>query len=147
MVNSINLQSILLTVLIRVYRSSLNLGQWRKKCEVDIISKPQLQIGLKQSWKLCLVLTQMTHSYAQPRDKSNTFIIITIKNITLGRSNKFQNTIFEINATFEFRRVRFKLFHPMILEGKKTFLKKLCQILKRNVINVSCSMCMVFFWY
>ena len=46
------------------------------------------------------VLAQMTHSYAQPRDKSNTFIIITAKNITWGRSNKFQDTIFENNQTF-----------------------------------------------
>ena len=87
----------------------------------------------------------MTHSYAQPRDKSNTFIIITIKNITLGRSNKFQDTIFEINATFEFRRVRFKLFHPMILEGKKTFLKKLCQILKQGMLSTFLVACAWFF--
>ena len=38
----------------------------------------------------------MTH----PRDKSNSFIIITFKNITWERSNKFQDTIFEINKTF-----------------------------------------------
>ena len=46
------------------------------------------------------VLTQMTHSYAQPRDKSDTFIIITMKNITWGRSNKFQDTTFENSKTF-----------------------------------------------
>ena len=44
---------------------------------------------------LDFVLTQMTRTYAQPHDKSNTFIIITIQNITWGRSNKFQDTIFE----------------------------------------------------
>ena len=49
---------------------------------------------------LKFVLTQMTHSYAQLRNKSNAFIIITIKNITWGRSNKFQDTVFEINKTF-----------------------------------------------
>ena len=32
----------------------------------------------------------MNHFYAQAPDKSNTFMIITIKNITWGRSNKFQ---------------------------------------------------------
>ena len=48
-VNSSNVQSILFKVLRRVYRSSLNVGQWRRKCEVDSISKPQLQIGFKQS--------------------------------------------------------------------------------------------------
>ena len=35
-----------------------------------------------------------------PRNKSNTFIIITIKNINWGRSITFQDTIFEINKTF-----------------------------------------------
>ena len=49
---------------------------------------------------LKFVLTQMTHSYAQPRNNSNTFIIIKIKNITWGKSNKFQDIIFEINKTF-----------------------------------------------
>ena len=49
LVNFINLQLILFKVLRRVYHSSLNVGQWRRKCEVDLISKPQLQIGFKQS--------------------------------------------------------------------------------------------------
>ena len=44
------------------------------------------------------VLAQMTHTDAQPRDKSNTVIIITI--ITWGRSNKLQDTIFKISKTF-----------------------------------------------
>ena len=49
LVNSSNEQSILFKVLRKVYRSSLNVGQWRRKCEVDSISKPQLQIGFRQS--------------------------------------------------------------------------------------------------
>ena len=49
LVNSTNLQSILFKVPRRVYCSSLNVGQWRRKCEVNLISKPQLQIGLKES--------------------------------------------------------------------------------------------------
>ena len=35
------------------------------------------------------VLTQMTHSYTQSRDKPNFFINITVKNNTWGSSNKF----------------------------------------------------------
>ena len=54
--NSSNLQSILFKVLRRVYLLSLNIGHWRRKCEIDSISKPQLQIGFKQSSKLCLNL-------------------------------------------------------------------------------------------
>ena len=49
LVNYSNLQSILFKMLRRAYRSSLNAGQCRRKCEADSISKPQLQIGLKQS--------------------------------------------------------------------------------------------------
>ena len=49
LVNSSNLQSVLFNVFRSVYRSSLNIGQQRSKCEVDSISKPQLQIGFKQS--------------------------------------------------------------------------------------------------
>ena len=43
-VNSNNLQSVLFKVLRRVCLSLLNVGHWRRKCEVDSISKPQLQI-------------------------------------------------------------------------------------------------------
>ena len=49
LVNSSSLQSILFKVLRGVYHSSLNVGQWRSKCEVDLTSKPQLKIGFKQS--------------------------------------------------------------------------------------------------
>ena len=49
LVNSSNLQSVLFNVFRSVYCSSLNIGQRRSKCEVDSISKPQLQIGFKQS--------------------------------------------------------------------------------------------------
>ena len=41
-------------------------------------------------------------------------MIITIKNITLGGSNKFQDTIFEKEAKlFEFQMVGSKQFHSM----------------------------------
>ena len=64
LVNSRNLQSILLKVVRRVYRLSLNVGQWRRKCQVDSISKPQLQIGFKIILKIMFKfeLTQMTLS-------------------------------------------------------------------------------------
>ena len=35
---------------------SLNLGQWRKKRDVDPILEPQLQSEFKQFWKLYLNL-------------------------------------------------------------------------------------------
>ena len=64
----------------------------------------------------------MTHSYAQPREKSNTSPIFTNKNVTCGKSNKSKDTIFEIKKS--------KFFHSMIAEEKKEILKKLCLILK-----------------
>ena len=36
---------------------------------------------------------------------------------------------------FEFQRVGSKLFHSMIVEGKKEFLKKLCLILKQEMLS------------
>ena len=35
----------------------------------------------------------------------------------------------------EFRSVGSKLFHSMIVEGKKEFLKKLCLILKQGMLS------------
>ena len=55
---------------------------------------------------LKFVIAQMTHSYAQPYDKSDTFIIIKIKNITWGSPNKFQDIIFKISNTFWVSRRR-----------------------------------------
>ena len=40
----------------RVHLSVVYMGQWRRKWAVDSISKPQLQNGFKESWKLCLNL-------------------------------------------------------------------------------------------
>ena len=48
-VNSSNLKSILLHLLKRVYLSSLNIGQWGRKCEKDSVFTPRLQTGFKQS--------------------------------------------------------------------------------------------------
>ena len=49
---------------------------------------------------LKFVFTQMTLPTHSRVNKSNTFIFITTKNITWGKSNKFQDPIFEINKTF-----------------------------------------------
>ena len=52
---STRLLSMFTRVLTRVRLSIIYVGQWRK-CAVDSISKPQLQNGFKESWKLCLNL-------------------------------------------------------------------------------------------
>ena len=50
------LLSMFTRVLRRVRLSVIYVGQWKRKCAVDSISKPQLQNGFKESWKLCLNL-------------------------------------------------------------------------------------------
>ena len=50
------LLSMFTRVLRRVRLSMIYVGQWRSKCAVDSIFKPQLQNGFKKSWKLCLNL-------------------------------------------------------------------------------------------
>ena len=79
----------------------------------------------------------------QPCNKSNTFMTITIKSITWGRSNKFRilkskstiNNFLKSAKLFEFQRVGSKLSHSMIVEGKKEFLKKFCLILKQGMLS------------
>ena len=54
-----NLLSIFLAMVKRVRLSFQNWGQWKKKCIHDPTSIPkfsQLQIEIKESWKLCLTL-------------------------------------------------------------------------------------------
>ena len=50
------LLSIFSMVLRRVHLSVIYVGQWRRKCLADSISKPHLQNVFKESWKLCLNL-------------------------------------------------------------------------------------------
>ena len=50
------LLSIFSVVLSRVRLSVIYLRQWKRKCAVNLISKPQLRSGFKESWKLRLNL-------------------------------------------------------------------------------------------
>ena len=50
------LLSMFFMVLRRLCLSVIYMGQWRRKCAVDSISKPQLHNAFKESWKLCLNL-------------------------------------------------------------------------------------------
>ena len=72
----------------------------------------------------------MTHSYTWPSDKSNTIIIIALKNIKNFRILSLKSTKLR-----EFRRVGSKLLHSIIVEGKKEFLKKLCLFLKQGMLS------------
>ena len=137
LVNSSNLQSILFKVLRRVCWSSLNVGQWRRKCEVDLISKPQLQIGFKQSWKLCLNLC--SRKWLIPtRSRVISLIplwLLQLKTLLGEGLINFRILFLKSTKLFEFRRLGSKLFHSLNVEGKKEFLK-LCLILKQGILSV-----------
>ena len=137
LVNSSNVQSTLFKVLRRVYRSSLNIGQWRRKCEVDSISKPQPQIGLKQSWKLCLNLCSVKW-LIPTRSRVISLIplwLLQLKTLLGEGLINFRILLLKSSKLFEFRRVGSKLFHSMIVEWKKEFLKKFCLILKQGMLS------------
>ena len=74
----------------------------------------------------------MTHSYTRPSDKSNTILIIALKNI-----KNFRILFLKSTKLCEFRSVGSKLFHSIIVEGKKEFLKKkfLCLFLKQGMLS------------
>ena len=130
-VNSSNLQSILY----KVYLSSLNIGQWRRKCEVNSISKPQLQIGFKPSWNLCLNLC--SRKWLRPtRNPLIILIPLWLSKTLLGEGLiKFRILFLKTTKLFKFRRVGSKFFHSLIVEGKKEFLKKLCLMLKKGILS------------
>ena len=132
---SINLQSILFRVLRRVILLSSNKGQWRKKWDVDSISIPQLQRGLIQFWKLWLNLC--SRKRLSPR-RSRVLSLIPLwlqqlkKLLGVGLKN-LRIFLLKIPKLSAFRMARSSLFHSMIADGKKVFLKKSCLILIKGI--------------
>ena len=111
----INMQSICLTVLRKVIFLSSNKAQWRKKWEVDSIFIPQLQGGLIQFWKLWLNLR--SRRWFSPR-RSRFISLINFKVLLL-----------KVQKRLAFQMVGSSLFHSIIADGKKVFLKNLRLIL------------------
>ena len=66
-------------------------------------------------------------------ETSNSFVVVTIKKTSWGGSKKFEDIAFENTQTFSLRMARSSLFHSMIVDGKKVFLKKLCLVLVRGI--------------
>ena len=137
-VTSVNLQSMFFIVLRRLCLSSLYMGQWRMQWEVDLTSKPQLQIGFNVSWKLCLNL--WSREWLRPTRS------LVISLIPLWFSHlktlfgvgliKFRILFLKALKLPTFGMLRSRLFHSITTEGKKKFLKKLCFVLKRGMFSV-----------
>ena len=77
-------------VLRRVRLSITYVGQWRRKCAVDSISKPQLQNGFKESWKLFWIRAHVSDLNQPPSsDKFDSFGIMTVKKTISRWPDKF----------------------------------------------------------
>ena len=135
---SINLQSILFRVLRRVIVLSSNNGQWIKKWDVDSISIAQLQRGLIQFWILWLNLCLRKRlSPRQSRVISLTPLWLQQLKKLLGVGLKnLRILLLKIPKLSAFRMARSSLFHSMIADDKKVFLKKLCLILIRGIQSI-----------
>ena len=107
-------------------------GERRKKWTVDSISFPQLHKGATESWKLCSSLCSF---------KSLKPILRRIRSFTPNRLFmlkrllefgliKFNKCFWKISKEADLRISRSSLFHSLITDGKKFFLKKLWLTLK-----------------
>ena len=120
------LLSVLTRVLRRVRLSIIYVGQWRRKCAVDSISKPQLQNGFKESWKLCLNLC--SRKWLKP---SRSLVINLIplglwqlKRLLADGLINFRILFLKILKLLEFLMLWSSSFHSILVDEKKEFFKK-----------------------
>ena len=103
---------------------------------LDVI--PQLQIGLRVSWKLCRNL----HSWRWLRSNFN--LVINLTPLGLWQLKiEFEDGLINFKILFlkaekvlEFLIFKSKLFHSMTVDGKKEFIKKICLSLKRGILQL-----------
>ena len=131
------LLSMFFMVLRRVCLSVIYMGQWRRKCAVDSTSKPQLQDRFKESWKLCLNLC--SRKWLKP---SRSLVINLIplglwqlKRLLADGLINFRILFLKILKLLEILMLWSSLFHSIIVDWKKKFLKKVC--LSSNIIRAS----------
>ena len=133
------LLSMFSVVLRRLRLSVLYVGQWRRKCAVDSISKPQLQNGFKESWKLCLNL--YSHKWLKP---SRSLVINLIplglwqlKRLLADGLINFRILFLKILKLLEFLMLWSNLFHSIIVDRKKEFFsKKVCLVLQKEMLCI-----------
>ena len=99
------------------------LGQWRRKWADVSISLPQLQIGLSESWKLCLNLC----SWRWLKPNLNLVNNLThlglwqLKTVLPEERMKFKSVFLKTLKLSELRIFKSSLFHSIAAEGKKEF--------------------------
>ena len=128
----------LFMVLRRVHILEIYVGQWRRKCAVDSIFKPQLQNGFKESWKLSWNLC--SRKWLRPSRRLVINLIPLglwhIKRLSADGLINFRIFSLKILKLLEFLMLWSSLFHSVIVEGKKEFLKNVCLVLKRGVLCI-----------
>ena len=123
-----------LMVFRRVCLSVIYMGQWRRTCAVDSVSKRKLQNGFKEFGKLCLNLC--SRKWLKP---SHTLVINLIplglwqlKRILTDGLINFRILFLKILKLPEFLMLWSSLFHSIIVDGK-SFWKK-CLVLRRGIL-------------
>ena len=120
------LLSMFFMVLRRVCLSVIYMGQWRRKCAVDSISKPQLQNGFKESWKLYLNLC--SRSWLKP----SLSLVINLIPLRLWQLKRlladglinFRILFLKILKLLEFLMLWSSLFHSAIVDRNRVSEKK-----------------------
>ena len=124
----LKMSGMILSILSRRFCLSLvNLGQWRKKWFNVSISKPQMQIGLSVSKKLCLDLCSL--KWLRPTwrrvRKISPFVWLTLKKSLPRGLMKFKTFFLKVEYEGELRISESDLFHSTNADGKKKLRKKL----------------------
>ena len=119
------MESMLFKVLRRVCLLSWNIGQWRRKWEVDSILEPQLQSGFKQFWKLYLNLCSRKWLNSS-RSRVINLIPLRLQQLKklfdLGLIN-LRILFLKIPKFSELRGLGSRLFHSMMRTERKNFFK------------------------
>ena len=134
------LLSMFTRVLRRIRLSIIYEGQWRRKCAVDSISKPQLHNGFKESWKLCLNSRMCSRKWLK-RSRS---LVINLTPLGLWQLKRLladgliicRILFLKILKLLEFLMLWSSLLHSIIVDGKKQLLKKLCLVLKKGILCI-----------
>ena len=126
----------ILSILCRRFCLSLvDLGQWRKKWFNVSISKPQVQIGLTVSKRLCLNLCSLKWlkpTWRQLR-RISPFGWLTLKTSLLRGLIKIKIFFWKVGYEGELRISESNLFHSTNADGKKGVGKKLFLILNWGI--------------
>ena len=104
----------------------------------SLVSSPQLQIGLRVSWKLWRNL----RSQRWLRPNLNLIIYLILLGLWQLKIEfedgliNFKILFLKAEKVLEYLIFKSKLFHSITVDGKKEFIKKWCLPLKRRILSL-----------